>query len=64
MLKFYNRNEMIIWVIDNYFCGYMWKFSELTNLNDIRLAKEIKRISKNSIQMTKENNVYILEYLF
>ena len=64
MVKFQSRNEMILWLIDNFFCGYMYKFSEMTNMSDNRLKKEIEKLTKGKMSMFKENNVYFLEYLF
>lgn len=64
MVEFQSRNEMILWLIDNFFCGYMYKFSEMTNMSDNRLKKEIEKLTKGKINMFKENNVYFLEYLF
>jgi hypothetical protein len=42
----------------------MYKFSEMTNMSDNRLKKEIEKLTKGKINMFKENNVYFLEYLF
>ena len=64
MVKFQSRNEMILWLIDNFFCGYMYKFSEMANMSDNRLKKEVKKLTKGKMNMFKENNVYFLEYLF
>lgn len=64
MVEFQSRNEMILWLIDNFFYGYMYKFSEMTNMSDNRLKKEIKKLTKGKMNMFKENNVYFLEYLF
>ena len=64
MMEFRSRNEMILWLIDNFFYGYMYKFSEMTNMSDNRLKKEIEKLTKGKINMFKENNVYFLEYLF
>ena len=64
MLSFTCRNEMVLWVIDNYLYGYMYKMIELVNLNDNMLAREIKKITNGQLRMLKENNKYFLEYLF
>ena len=64
MLEFRSRNEMILWLIDNFFYGYMYKFSEMTNMSDSRLKKEIEKLTKGKMNMFKENSKYFLEYLF
>ena len=64
MVEFQSRNEMILWLIDNFFCGYMYKFSEMANMSDNRLKKEVEKLTKGKMNMFKENNVYFLEYLF
>ena len=64
MVEFQSRNEMILWLIDNFFYGYMYKFSEMANMSDNRLKKEIKKLTKGKMDMFKENNKYFLEYLF
>ena len=64
MMFFNSRDEMILWLIDNFFYGYMYKFSEMTNMSDNRLKREIKKLTKGKMSMFKENNVYFLEYLF
>lgn len=64
MMFFNSRNELIMWVIDRFYYGYMFKMSELVNLNDKTLAKEIKKITKNEMKMGKQNNRYFLEYLY
>ena len=64
MLSFTCRNEMVLWIIDNYLYGYMYKMIELVNLNDNILAREIKKITKGQLRMLKKNNKYFLEYLF
>lgn len=64
MLSFTCRNEMVLWVIDNYLYGYMYKMIELVNLNDNMLAREIKKVTNGQLRMLKENNKYFLEYLF
>lgn len=61
---FNNRDELIIWVIDNFFYGYTFKICELINLSDESLAKEIKQITRNEMRMGKQNNKYFLEYLY
>ena len=62
MLSFTCRNEMVLWVIDNYLYGYMYKMIELVNLNDNMLAREIKKVTNGQLRMLKENNKYFLEY--
>ena len=64
MVEFRSRNEMILWLIDNFFYGYMYKFSEMANMSDNRLKKEIEKMTKGKMNMIKENSVYFLEYLF
>lgn len=64
MVEFQSRNEMILWLIDNFFYGYMYKFSEMANMSDNRLKKEIEKMTKGEMNMFKENSVYFLEYLF
>lgn len=64
MMFFNSRDELIMWVIDTFYCGYMFKMSELVRLSDKTLAKEIKAITKNEMRMGKQNNRYFLEYLF
>jgi hypothetical protein len=54
---------MILWLIDNFFYGYMYKFSEMANMSDNRLKKEIEKMTKGKMNMFKKNSVYFLEYL-
>jgi hypothetical protein len=63
MVEFQSRNEMILWLIDNFFYGYMYKFSEMANMSDNRLKKEIEKMTKGKMNMFKKNSVYFLEYL-
>ena len=64
MVEFKNRDEMILWVIDNYFFGYTYKVYDMTNMSDNRLKKEIEKMTKGKMNMFKENSKYFLEYLF
>lgn len=64
MVRFNSREEMVVWVINNYFYGYTWKLIELIKLSDKRLSREISRITKGEMKMGKENNKYFLEYLY
>ena len=64
MMYFNSRDELIMWVLDKFYYGYIFRMCELTNLSDIALSKEIKQITRNEMRMGKENNVYFLEYLF
>ena len=64
MMSFISRNEMILWVVDNYFYGYMYKITDLICMNDKNLANEIEKISKGDLKMVKKGNRYFLEYLY
>lgn len=64
MIEFKNRDEMILWVIDNFFFGYTYKLYDMTNMSDLRLSREITYMTGGKMKMRKKNNVYILEYLF
>ncbi len=63
VLSFSNRSELILWVIDNYFYGYMYKMTDLICMNDENLATEITEVSKGDLKMFKKDNEYFLEYL-
>ena len=64
MIEFETRGEMILWVIDNYYFGYTYKIYDMTNMNDLKLSREITYMTHDRMKMRKKNNKYYLEYLF
>lgn len=64
MVEFKSRDEMILWVIDNFFFGYTYKVYDMTNMSDLRLSREITYMTGGKMKMRKKNNEYFLEYLF
>ena len=60
-MMFGTKEEMILWIVDTYYCSFMFMFSRLESLNNNRLAEEIEKITHGDIKLVIDNDKYILK---
>lgn len=61
MKEFDTKEQMILWIVDNYYQSFMFMFSRLESLNDRRLAEDIKIITKNDYELIIKDGKYYLK---
>ena len=61
MKEFDTKEQMILWIVDNYYQSFMFMFSRLESLNNRRLAEDIKIITKNDYKLIIKDGKYYLK---
>ena len=60
-MMFGTKEEMILWIVDTYYCSFMFMFSRLENLSNNRLAEEIEKITHGDLKLVIDKDKYILK---
>ena len=60
-MMFRTKEEMILWIVDTYYCSFMFMFSRLENLSNNRLAEEIEKITHGDLKLVIDKDKYILK---
>ena len=63
MKEYDEKEQMLLYVIDNYCHRYMYYLSSLSQMNDSLLAEKVRELNKNKVEVIVINKKYCLKHI-